>query len=183
MKLVLIFGSTAVGKMSVGQALMKRTGLRLFHNHMTIEPVIEVLGYYDSKTVMALRDVFFHAFAESDNEGMIFTFMWALDRQEDWDYVAHVTGIFKEADAEIYYVELVADQQIRLQRNETANRLANKASKRDLEKSRQRLLNADKIYRLESYPGEIPFENYLRIDNTHLEPDAVAAVICEHFSL
>lgn len=44
MKLVLIVGSGAVGKMTVGQELMKRTGLRLFHNHMMIEPVIEIFG-------------------------------------------------------------------------------------------------------------------------------------------
>lgn len=37
MKLVFIFGSGAVGKMTVGQELMKLTGLRLFHNHMAIE--------------------------------------------------------------------------------------------------------------------------------------------------
>ena len=37
MKLVLIFGPQAVGKMTVGQELAKKTGLKLFHNHMTIE--------------------------------------------------------------------------------------------------------------------------------------------------
>lgn len=41
MKLVFILGDAAVGKMTVGQALMKITDLRLFHNHMAIEPVLE----------------------------------------------------------------------------------------------------------------------------------------------
>ena len=36
MKLVLIIGSNAVGKMTVGQELTKITDLRLFHNHMTL---------------------------------------------------------------------------------------------------------------------------------------------------
>ena len=40
MKLVIIFGNLAVGKMTVGQELAKITNLKLFHNHMTIEPVI-----------------------------------------------------------------------------------------------------------------------------------------------
>ena len=35
--LVIILGSHAVGKMTVGQELAKITGLRLFHNHMSIE--------------------------------------------------------------------------------------------------------------------------------------------------
>ena len=36
MKLVLIVGDGAVGKMTVGQELMKITGLRLFHNHISL---------------------------------------------------------------------------------------------------------------------------------------------------
>ena len=44
MKLVLIIGAGAVGKMSVGQELMKITNLRLFHNHMMIEPVVDIFA-------------------------------------------------------------------------------------------------------------------------------------------
>lgn len=46
MKLVFIIGSGAVGKMTVGQALMQKTGFRLFHNHMMIEPVLKIFGYF-----------------------------------------------------------------------------------------------------------------------------------------
>lgn len=35
MKLVVIIGPQAVGKMTVGHALEKITGLKLFHNHVT----------------------------------------------------------------------------------------------------------------------------------------------------
>ena len=42
MKLLFLIGNGAVGKMTVGQELMKITDLRLFHNHMTTEPVIEI---------------------------------------------------------------------------------------------------------------------------------------------
>lgn len=58
MKLLFLIGNAAVGKMTVGQELMKITNLRLFHNHMTIEPVIEVFGYYDSRIIQRLREVF-----------------------------------------------------------------------------------------------------------------------------
>ena len=44
MNLVLIFGSGAAGKMTVGQELMKITDYRLFHNHMIIEPVLDIFG-------------------------------------------------------------------------------------------------------------------------------------------
>lgn len=185
MKLMFLFGSGAVGKMTVGQELMKITGLRLFHNHMTIEPVLEIFGGFETKTIQRLREVIFEDFAASDRNGMIFTFMWAFDMQEDWDFIANVRQIFenKNPATEFYYVELVADQQIRLERNATQNRLNNKASKRDLTASNARLLEHDAKYRLESLVGELPFENYLKIDNTYLSPEEAAKQIKEHFGL
>ena len=75
MKLVFIFGSGAVGKMTVGQELMKQTGLRLFHNHMTIEPVIALFGTYNGKVVSEMREIIFREFAASGLPGMIFTYM------------------------------------------------------------------------------------------------------------
>ena len=72
MKLVIIVGSGAVGKMTVGQELMKITDLRLFHNHMMIEPVIDIFGYFHGGVTQKLREVIFEDFLKSDNEGMIF---------------------------------------------------------------------------------------------------------------
>ncbi len=183
MKLVFLIGDAAVGKMTVGQELMKITGLRLFHNHMTIEPVIEIFGKYDGKTIFRLRDVIFEEFAKSDNYGMIFTYMWAFDQRSDWDYVEHVKDIFAPYGTEFYYVELIAPQSVRLQRNATENRLSNKASKRDVETSNARLVRDDEKYRCVSFDGEIPFENYLRILNENISAQDAAKMIKERFSL
>ena len=183
MKVLFLFGNAAVGKMTVGQELMKITDLRLCHNHMTIEPVLEIFGKFDKNTIIRLRDVIYEEFAKSDNNGIILTFMWAFDEQEDWDYFAHVREIFEAHGAEFYYVELVASREVRLARNITENRLANKASKRDIETSNRRLIHDDEKHRFESYEGEIPYENYIKIDNTNLAPDVVAKMIKEKFSL
>lgn len=185
MKVLFLIGNAAVGKMTVGQELMKITDLRLFHNHMTIEPVIEIFGYFNTKAIYRLREVIFEEFADSECYGLIFTIMWAFDMQSDWDYIEHVKDIFKQKnkDTEFYYVELVASQEIRLERNVTENRLKNKASKRDLDMSRQRLLNDDANHRCESLEGEIPFDNYIKIDNSYLDPDVVAYKIKEQFNL
>lgn len=185
MKLLFLIGNAAVGKMTVGQELMKITNLRLFHNHMTIEPVIEIFGYFDNQAIARLREVVFEEFAASSQYGMIFTYMWAFDQPSDWDYVEHVKEIFrqKNPDVEFYYVELVAPKEIRLQRNVTENRLKNKASKNDIAASNQRLIADDEKYRLESRDGEIPFENYIKIDNSALAPEEVAKQIKEFFHL
>ena len=80
MKLVFIIGDAAVGKMTVGQELMKITDLRLFHNHMTIEPVLEIFGDFNGAAITKLRHVIFEEFAKTDKYGMIFTYMWAFDK-------------------------------------------------------------------------------------------------------
>jgi hypothetical protein len=148
---------------------------------MTIEPVIEIFGKYNGAVTMRLREVIFEEFAKTDNYGIIFTFMWAFDMQSDWDYIAHIREIFEPYNAEFYYAELVADKDERFKRNATENRLANKASKRDLDASNKRLVSADAEHRLESYDGEIPYENYIKIDNTALEASEVAQIIKQRF--
>jgi len=183
MKLVFLIGNAAVGKMTVGQELMNLTGLRLFHNHMSIESVIEIFGYLHRASVQRIREVIFEEYAASDNEGLIFTYMWAFDHQSDWDYVAHVSELFLSRGAEVYYVELITSQEVRLARNITENRLAHKASKRDVAQSEQRLLHDDTRFRCVSHPGEVPFKNYLKIDNTNLSPSETAMRIKQHFGL
>ncbi len=183
MKLIIIIGDAAVGKMTIGQELTKITNLRLFHNHMTIESVIDVFGYYDGKTITRLREVFFEEFSKSNNEGLIFTYMWAFDQPSDAAYIEHVSEIFRRVNAEIYYVELNATLEERLSRNVSENRLMNKASKRDIVASNNRLKTDSSRYRCVSFEGEIKYDNYLRIENTHLEAETVAQMIKTHFSL
>ena len=181
MKLLLICGNSAVGKMTVGQELCKMTDFRLFHNHMSIEPIIEIFGYMNGEAIRRFRDVVFEEFAKTDAYGLIFTYMFAFDMPSEYEYIDHVVSIFEERGAEIYCVELVAPQSVRLERNRTENRLANKPTKRDIAASDGRLINDDKNHRMESREGEIPFKNYIRIDNTDLSAEEAAKMIKERF--
>ena len=181
MKLLILIGNSAVGKMTVGQELSKITSLRLFHNHMMIEPVLEGFGTFHGPAIARLREVFFEEFAKTDQYGLIFTYMWAFDMQSDWDYIAHVKEIFDLPEEDIYHVELVAPQDVRLQRNNTENRLHHKASKRDIEASNARLIRDDQNHRCESLPGEITFPNYLRLDNSDLSAAEAARIIKKTF--
>lgn len=83
----------------------------------------------------------------------------------------------------MYYVELVTSQEIRIQRNSTENRLKHNASPNDLVGSHQRLIDDETQYRCVSNEGEIPFENYLKIDNSNLSAQTVAQEIKQRFNL
>ena len=187
MKLLFIFGAHAAGKMTVGQAVSRITPMKLFHNHMTIEPVIELFGSYNGAVTERLRQVVFEEFAKTDNYGLVFTFIWAFDEPYDTEYVRRLTKMYLDAGAQVDYVELVAPQDVRLQRNRTENRLREKASKRDVALSEMRMLSAEEKYRCVSAPGEVAQklgvapERYLRIDNTCLSPEEAAELIVRHF--
>ena len=43
--LLCIVGPVAVGKMTVGHEIAVRTGFRLLHNHVTIEPVLRFFEF------------------------------------------------------------------------------------------------------------------------------------------
>ena len=183
MKFVLILGAQAVGKMTVGQELVKITELRLLTNHTTWEFVHEHFGGDFGNASDRLREVIIEEFSKSNKYGLIYTFCMSFTHQKDWDYLYHITDIFNKVNAEIYCAELIAPQEIRLQRNKTENRLFNKPTKRNIEKSDKNLTDADEICRFVSNDGEIPFENYIKIDNSNLSPDIVAKMIKDKFSL
>jgi len=186
MKLIIIFGPHAVGKMTVGQELSKITNLKLFHNHMTIDIVndlFENLPKERSRLINLFRKEIFEAFSSSEEYGMIFTYMWAFDIQEDWNYINYVEELFAYKGAEVYFVELEADYELRIERNKTENRLINKPTKRNLEKSETIFRNLESKYRLNSYEGEITKINYIKINNTDLSPEEAASIIKNSFSL
>lgn len=186
MKLIIIFGPHAVGKMTVGQELSKITDLKLFHNHMTIDIVsdmFENLPIERNRLINLFRKEIFEAFSNSKEYGMIFTYMWAFDRQEDWDYINYVEELFASKGSAVYFVELEADYDLRIERNKTENRLLNKPTKRNLEKSEALFRNLETKYRLNSYEGEIKKTNYIKINNTDLLPEQAALIIKNKFSL
>ena len=182
MKIVFLFGNAAVGKMTVGQELMKITELRLYHNHHIIEPVLEIFGEFNEEVMHRMREAICEEFAASGKYGLIMTGMVSMGSPNWEETITPYLEIFGKHNAEIYYVELVASQEIRLQRNATENRLQHKASKRDIEKSNQRLIDADARYRY-SDEGQIQMDNYIRIDNSELLPSVVAEMIKDRFLL
>lgn len=187
-KFVLIIGPQAVGKMTVGQELEKITGLKLLHNHMTLDLVSKFFDFDNHRKKLSeisdlIRFTLFEEVAKSDLKGMIFTLMLCFEKDEELEYIERIKKIYEDNNGEFYVVELETNLEERLKRNKTANRLEHKPSKRDLEWSKKDILRSVDIHRLYSNPGEIKYKNYLRIDNTDISAKEVAKMIKEKFKL
>lgn len=184
-KFVFVFGPQAVGKMTVGQELAAITGLKLFHNHMTIDLLEPLFGFTPEmwRLTTSFRREIFQSFAQSGQYGMIFTKVWYFDQQEDWDEIDNICAIFRSEGVRIYFVELEADVEERLERNKTPHRLEHKPTKRNVPQSEAHLLSSLENRRLNSAEGEIKTENYLRINNTNMSAKEAALIIKEKFDL
>lgn len=184
--LLFLIGPPAVGKMTVGEEIAARTGLRLFHNHLAIEPVLRFFPFGSppfGRLVDRFRRDLIEEVAASDLPGLIFTYVWAFDHPEDDEAVHRYAEPFVRRGGRVLYAELTAGQEERLRRNEGASRLAEKPSKRDLAASRQHLLALDQDYRLQSQGRFDGRADYLLIDNTHLSAAQAAATVISHFGL
>jgi hypothetical protein len=160
--------------------------LRLFHNHATIDLALRFFAFGEpayQRLVSEFRRRIFEEVAASGVPGLVFTYVWAFDDPSDADFVESLAEIFRSQGGSVFYVELEAPQSVRLHRNETPFRLAEKPTKRDLETSRAQLLQDDAAYRLNSVQEFQGRSDYLRIDNTDLEPGLAAERIIETFGL
>lgn len=181
-----IVGPPAVGKMAVGYAIEERTGLRLFHNHLTIEPVLRFFQFGTPaycRLVDEFRSRIMEEVAASDLPGLIFTFVWAFDDPEDAAIIERYSTHFRARGGRVLIVELEAPLEVRLQRNESELRLREKPSKRHIPASRQNVIDVDGRYRLNSNGEFDGRADYLRIDNTTLSTAAAAERVIDHFEL
>ena len=187
--LLVIFGPPAVGKMTVGRAVAAASDFRLFHNHLTIEPLLEVFDYGTPPFTRLLGEFRRRTIEEAAAAGtdLVLTFVWGLQLEDDAREVADYIRPYVERGAGVAFAELHAALDTRLERNRTEHRLAEKRSKRDLawsdgnvrEMESQHVMTTAGGADSSGTPGErlLAGQRHLRLDNTGLSAEAAAVEI------
>ncbi|KRE91819.1 AAA family ATPase [Arthrobacter sp. Soil764] len=189
MRLLVIFGPPAVGKMTVGREIARRSNFRLFHNHTLIEPLLEVFDYGTPPFTRLLNEWRAGVVQEAAMSGtdLLFTFVWGLELQADADDLTRYIRPYVEKGADVAFVELSADLNTRLRRNRTELRLAEKRSKRDVEWSDANVREMERFLMNthlnatvgRALPGTalLAEHRHMRLDNGDLTPQEAAAQI------
>jgi len=183
--LIVICGPQAVGKMTVAESLRDKLRYNMMMNHDSIEVSDRIFGFATpaQKEFNAFfREKAFELAVKHDVD-LIFTYVCAFDVPQEREKLTGLAEMFEASGGNFYFVELSADLETRLQRNETPHRMERKPSKRDVAWSRANLLRDAERHRLNSEEGEVWFTHHLKIDNTHLTPDEAADIVIRTFGL
>ena len=172
--LVFIYGPPAAGKLTVAEALAKRTGHKVFHNHATFDLVAEVLPPFSPPFSELVGRIRLDVIETSLRAGVDLVVTMVFGHPEDLPFMARVEDAVSRAGARLCLVHL---------RPEPAE-----LERRVLEPARRRhrkIQNLDglreALNRWETYTPV--HESDLSVDNTILSPTEVAELIQRHYDL
>ncbi len=173
MKLIIIHGPPAAGKLTVGTELARQTGYKLFHNHISIDCVKTVFEFGSPVFWRVIEQVRSGMIAEAARAGIDLIHTFCYEFGTDDGHFAKLIASAEDNGGEVHLVLLRCDDEERKRRMADESRV--KIGK---------LTDPDAIGRKKielSLP--LPGRETQIIDTTYTSPDKAAGQIIEHFGL
>jgi len=163
-----------VGKLTVGEALSRVTGFRLFHNHLTINLVTALFPPNTEAWNRLARQIRFDALMAATSEGidLIYTRAPRAADQAEVDRVRTIIEPVILGGGLVLFVHLVCDREALRGRVQ-----------RDDRRAHNKLTDPEVLVRLFDLEAALPFTPHLHIDTTNMVPAKVAAHIANYFAL
>lgn len=170
--LCVVYGPPAVGKLTVATEVAARTGYRLVHNHVSIDPVLSILDWDDEGFFRAVGEVRTALFDAAAREGVSIVATYAYAAGVDDVSVARLAGAYADRGGRVRYVRLTAPTEVLLERVTDDGRRAHgkMASVDDL---RGFLAEYD-------FTSPIPETTGPTIDTSRTAPAEAARIVAQH---
>ncbi|MBN1267321.1 MAG: AAA family ATPase [Anaerolineales bacterium] len=175
MKLIIIYGAEATGKLTIAKKLAEETGFKLFHNHVSADlaKVFFDFGMDEfDKLVWDVRILALEHAARANIPGVIF--IWAYSHPDFLPYLKRLWVLCEKENIEISYVHVSCAM--------------DELKKRVLKSDRKGFGKINTIEGLERLLAKknhqvIPDTDSLVIDNTNISPQDAAELILEHIKI
>jgi shikimate kinase len=175
MKLIIIYGPEATGKLTIATALAQQTGYRLFHNHVSVDVARVLFDFGEdafSQLIWDVRLLVFEHAARANVPGLIFT--WAYSHPDFLPYLKRIQSAMAHYPVDICYVFVSC--------------AVEELKRRVLQQDRSLVGKINSVEALERQWGRknyqaIPGTDTLVIDNTSLPPEEVVRQIIAHYQL
>jgi hypothetical protein len=175
MDLIFLHGPAAVGKLTVASELAQMTGLRLFHNHLTVDALVAVFPFGSEPFVKLREQIWLGVFSEAAKHDISLIFTFAPERTVGPSFVQQTIDAVEYSGGRVLFVELTCPMEELERRLTGSSRTAfGKLNSIDL----FRELNQTGAFDYTKLP-----DSGLSIDTSEMRPCEAASKICAFFSL
>lgn len=116
MFVVFIHGPAASGKHTIGALLAARTGLPLFHNHLTVDLATSLFPFGSPGFVKLRAEIWRAAFTESARAARSFIFTFHPEATVDPQLIGELCAIVANCGGRVHFVELGCPRRAILER-------------------------------------------------------------------
>ena len=110
MKLIFVHGAPAVGKLTVARELAALTGLRLFHNHLTVDLVSSLFPFGSESFIVLREQIWLAAFAEAARQNLSLIFTFNPERTVRERFIQDTLEVVEAAGGRVVFVELTCGE-------------------------------------------------------------------------
>ncbi|MEK7616194.1 MAG: AAA family ATPase [Patescibacteria group bacterium] len=175
MNLIFLYGPPAVGKLTVANELEKLTGYKNFHNHI----ISDMIGIFfewghpaRAPLVNRIREDIIDTAAKAEIPGVIFTYVYDIS---DQPWIDSLTDIIKRNRGTIYFVQLIAPEEVLMKRVNEPSR--EKFHKVKTQEKLKELMDKFNLF------AKVQHTDSLTLDTNLLQPNEVAQKIVDQFQL
>lgn len=175
MKLILIYGVPAVGKLSVAKKISKLSGYKNFHNHLSIELARSLFEFRSKNFYDYSDDICYDYLRRAAKNGINLIMTFCYNHPDGGYFMRKVIRIINKNGGKICFVHLHASK------NELIKRVSMKSRIRYNKITSKKVL----LKLLKEYDFQTSFKNTntLLIDNTKLSVKDTARAILHHFNI
>jgi hypothetical protein len=175
MKLIFLYGMPGTGKLTIARELAELTGIKLFHNHLTVDLLLSVFEFGSAPFVELRESIWLSVFDEAAATlpAMIFTFN--PENSVRQSFVNKAVQAATSRGGEVFFVEIVCEPGELDRRMDTPERRNHKKLV-SLELFRE--LRAEGVFDSPKMPTP-----HFTLDSTHTSPRENAERVVARFSL
>ena len=174
MKLFFLYGLPGTGKLTIARELAELTGIKLFHNHLTVDLLLSVFEFGSAPFVELRERIWLSVFEEAAAlPAMIFTFN--PENSVRQSFIQKTVETIESRDGQVFFVEVVCDPAELERRMDTPER-----------RNHKKLVSLELFRELQTQGAfdspKMP-KPHLTLNSTRASPRENAQMIAARFSL
>lgn len=176
MKLIFLYGPPAVGKLTIAKILEEKTGYKLLHNHLLVNPIAEVFPFENPANRLLTREFRLRIFEEAVKSDITLIATFGIAGNDPFAHITDIIYTVESHKGEICLVHLSADMDTLLQRVEDQFR---KEHGKTL--SKERLIEI--LNKNHDMLNKYSKKDHLSVNTAEIPPEEAAEKIIEYCKL